>query len=115
MKLGRKQEIFSAHFAILVMVANARPGYSARIDQVSRTIAEAKRLGFEKSLHVRRLAGDLLLFLRGKYLTKTADYAWLGRIWKSFSGDYDEEFLEFCWGGEFGDGNHFSVRHAGRK
>jgi hypothetical protein len=114
-RLGRKQGIFARHFAILVTVANARPGYSVRIDQVARSNEEAKRLGFENSLHCKRLAGDLLLFRDNRYLTKTKDYAWLGAIWKCFTGMYDGELLEFCWGGEFGDGNHFSIRHGRRR
>lgn len=115
MRLGRKQEIFAAHFAILVLIANARPGYSARIDQVTRSPEQAKRLGMQGSLHTQRLAGDLLLFLNGRYLRKTAAYGWLGSIWVAFSGVYDGELLQFVWGGEFSDGNHFSIRHGGRK
>lgn len=115
MTLGKKQGIFARHFAILVTVAWARPGYAARIDQVARSNEEAKRLGFAKSLHCQRLAGDLLLFKDDKYLKKTSDYTWLGELWEAFSGEYAGERLEFCWGGRFADGNHFSIRHRGRR
>lgn len=115
MRLGRKQEIFATHFAILVLIALARPHYEGRIDAVKRSAAEAKRLGMGMSLHRLRLAGDLLLFKRGRYLETTEAYEWLGRIWEGFSGEYEGEYLEFCWGGRFADGNHFSIAHNGRK
>ncbi|GBU21090.1 hypothetical protein R80B4_00979 [Fibrobacteres bacterium R8-0-B4] len=60
----------------------------------------------EKSCHYVRLAIDLNLFKDGKYLTKTADHKPLGEYWESLGGS---------WGGRFGDGNHYSLEHEGRR
>lgn len=58
------------------------------------------------SLHYDRLAIDLNLFRDGKYLTATEDHLPLGRYWEGLGGS---------WGGRFGDGNHYSLEHNGRK
>ncbi len=58
------------------------------------------------SLHKERLAIDLNLFRDGKYLTSTEDHRPLGEYWESLGG---------TWGGRFGDGNHYSITHGGRK
>jgi hypothetical protein len=86
-----------------------------RLGQVTRTKEEAKRLGFEKSLHTVRLAVDINLFRDGKYLRKTADHELLGEFWESLSGEYEGSNLNFCWGGRFNDGNHYSCQHGGSK
>jgi hypothetical protein len=62
--------------------------------------------GHSKSCHKIRLAVDLLLFKDGEYLTKTEDYLPLGEYWKSLGGS---------WGGDFADGNHFSLTHEGMR
>jgi hypothetical protein len=58
------------------------------------------------SLHKQRLAIDLNLFRDGQYLTATEDHRPLGEYWESIGG---------TWGGRFGDGNHYSLEHEGRK
>ena len=60
----------------------------------------------KNSLHYIRLAIDLNLFKNGKYLSKTLDHKKLGEYWESLGGS---------WGGRFGDGNHYSLEHNGRK
>lgn len=60
--------------------------------------------GASKSAHKNRLAIDLNLFKNGKYLTETSDHRPLGEYWKSLGGR---------WGGDWGDGNHYSVNHQG--
>jgi len=87
---------------------------------VSRLIRYAYNLGYELtfgdawardghmdgSLHYIRLAIDLNLFKDGTYLTTTEDHRPLGEYWESIGGS---------WGGRFGDGNHYSLAHNGRK
>jgi len=58
------------------------------------------------SLHYIRLAIDLNLFKDGKWLKETEDHRPLGEYWESIGG---------VWGGRWGDGNHYSLEHNGRK
>jgi hypothetical protein len=62
------------------------------------------------SLHYTRLAIDLNLFIRGVYITRSDDMAWidLGSFWKGLDPSCS-------WGGDFGDANHFSVTFGGRR
>lgn len=62
----------------------------------------------QRSLHFEGLAVDIDLFKDGKYLTSTADHALFGAFWKSLDPDC-------CWGGDFNDGNHYSIAYQGRK
>jgi len=113
MRLGRKQEVFSRAFGLLLQFASFK-GYEIRIGDVSRSMQEAKRLGFANSLHTKRIAADLNLFKDGKYLRRTESHRELGEFWESLSGDYDGHELKFCWGGRFRkpDGNHYSIKHG---
>ena len=54
----------------------------------------------------QRLAIDLNLFRDGKYLTLTSDHAPLGAYWQRLGG---------TWGGDFNDGNHYSLAFNGIK
>jgi hypothetical protein len=60
------------------------------------------------SCHKLRLAQDYNLFLGGKWLDKTPDFEPLGAFWKTLSDDAR-------WGGDWQDGNHFSLEHEGHK
>jgi hypothetical protein len=88
-------------------------GYELTLGEAWRTPEQAQRnaqaeRGIAKSLHVERLAIDLNLFRGGKWLDKSEDHKPLGEYWESLAPD--------CrWGGRFGDGNHYSIEHAGRK
>jgi len=89
---------------------------------ISLLILHARELGYELtsgelydddgtghmpgSLHYIRLAGDLSLFINGKYKSDTESYRPLGQWWESIGG---------TWGGRFSDGNHFSFPHGGKK
>lgn len=68
--------------------------------------------GSEVSLHKERLAIDLNLFTRQNdkwvYLSTTEDHRPLGEWWEALDS-------ECAWGGRFNDGNHYSLRHEGRK
>lgn len=72
---------------------------------------EQQGKGISSSLHCARLAIDLNLFRRGQYLTDTESYRLAGEYWESLSVDG----CRHCWGGHFGDGNHFSIEHNGVK
>lgn len=68
--------------------------------------------GSEVSLHRERLAIDLNLFTKitgeWKFLDKTEDHRVLGIWWENLDPDC-------AWGGRFNDGNHYSLKHEGRK
>ena len=88
-------------------------GYELTFGEAYRSPEEAARLaklglGIAKSLHTQRLAVDFNLFRDGKYLSSTSAHEPLGEWW--------EKQHELCrWGGRFGDGNHYSLEHEGRK
>ena len=111
MKLGSKQELFTEALAILIQVARLR-GFTVRLGEVERSKEEATRKGFAQSNHVRRLAADVHLFRDHRYLSKTSDHEQLGVFWESLTGEYNGQHVEFCWGGRFSDGNHYSIRHG---
>jgi len=62
------------------------------------------------SLHYKRLAIDLNLFVKGRYIRSGSHpaYVELGTFW---SGLHELT----SWGGDFGDANHFSMKHGGRR
>lgn len=77
------------------------------------TYGHAKRcdtclVGRWNSLHKDALALDLNLFKDGRYLTETEDHRPLGEYWESLDPDCS-------WGGHFNDGNHYSLKHGGRR
>lgn len=115
MTLREKQSLFVILIAKLIDHAYA-VGYDMTFGECWRSPEEAVRLakagkGVKNSLHCSRLAIDFNLFLNGKYLTKTEEYADLGLWWEAQSGlNY-----ECVWGGRFNDGNHFSIAYGGRK
>lgn len=65
------------------------------------------------SLHEIGLAADVLLYRNGIYLTRTEDYQVLGEQWEQLGHALG---LDLAWGGRFAkpDGNHFSLRWAGK-
>ena len=91
-------------------------GYELTFGETYRSPEEAARLekagkGIAKSLHTSRLAVDFNLFINGKYQTSSEAYRPLGEWWEAQSTTE----LTCAWGGRFGDGNHFSIAHGGRK
>lgn len=115
MTLRDKQSVFVLLIADLIQHAYSL-GYQLTFGETYRSPEEAARLakaglGIKASLHTQRLAVDLNLFKDGKYLSASNAYRPLGEYWEGQSGtEYD-----CCWGGRFGDGNHFSIAHGGRK
>lgn len=115
LSLREKQSIFVREVADLIQFAT-KEGYEFTFGEAYRSKEEAERLanadkGIKNSLHTVKLAIDLSLFKGGKYLTNTESYRFLGEYWEKKSVDG----LQFCWGGRFNDGNHFSIAHAGKK
>jgi hypothetical protein len=108
--LNQKQWRFAQMVAQLIPKAKEL-GFECALGEAERPQAVAdlyakQGKGISTSLHLIRLAIDLHLFKDGKYLTETEDHRQLGEYWESIGG---------TWGGRFGDGNHYSLAHDGRK
>ena len=136
--LGRKQTLFAALQPLVILHARIRLRRELRLFEFQRDARTARwnsehcrtckqhkghaahqpakrgghrfrAIGIFRTLHRLRLAGDYGLFdATGAYLTKSAQYQALGDYWESL-------VLLAYWGGRFGDGNHLSLRHQGRK
>ena len=112
MTLGQKQRRFSELLGkFLVWIYDN--GYEVTFGEAYRTPEQAalnaqKGSGISNSLHTKRLAVDLNLFIDGEYQTLSSAYKPLGDYWKSLDP-------EASWGGDFKkpDGNHFSLSHEG--
>ena len=98
--LRSKQSLFALLVALLIQKAY-ESGY-----EVTFGDAWARDGHSEGSLHYIRLAIDLNLFKDGEYLDQGDDHQYLGEYWESLGGS---------WGGRWGDGNHYSMEHEGRK
>lgn len=112
MTLGEKQRKFSELVAMLIVWAYANH-YELTFGEAYRTPEQAalnaqKGSGISNSLHTKRLAIDMNLFINGVYQTESEAYRPLGEKWKSLDPDC-------AWGGDFKkpDGNHFSLSHEG--
>lgn len=110
--LGQKQRRFTLLVAKLIEYAYSQ-GYELSFGEAYRTpeqaAANAKSgKGIANSLHCDRLAIDLNLFKDGTYLTSSESHRPLGEFWESLDPNC-------AWGGRFGDGNHYSYMHGGRK
>ncbi len=111
LSVGQKQELFSKLLPRLIDYAHGL-GFEIRLRDLWRTKYQAienERLGVgsRNSLHCKGLAIDLYIRRQGgKILWATEHYRELGEYWESID--------ELCsWGGRFGDGGHFSIRHGG--
>jgi hypothetical protein len=83
--------------------------------ELARRIANNTGSGIRNTLHEWGLAHDFNLFRRNargdwEYVTDGDSPEWrlAGRHWETMGADH-------CWGGRFGDGNHLSISHEGRK
>ena len=99
MTLRQKQSKFVVMIALLITKATAL-GFEMSFGDAYRSVSVP--YGHPNSLHRARLALDLNLYRDGRYLTKTEDHLLLGEYWESIGGS---------WGGRFGDGNHYSLKH----
>ena len=89
-------------------------GYEATIGdgyrdpRVFGEVGEKEGYGRMYSNHKIRLAIDINLFKDGKFLQNTEDHRPIGEYWESLCSDCS-------WGGHFNDGNHYSLKHNGRR
>ena len=112
MTLGEKQRLFASLLPGLIQQALAI-GYEVTLGECWRPPEMAEEYfrqgkGIRKSVHCDKLAIDLNLFKDGRYLEETVDHQALGTWWK-------QQHELCCWGGDWGDGNHYSLEHSGRK
>lgn len=112
MTLGEKQRRFAELVARLITWCYAN-GYELTFGEAYRTPEQAALnaktgAGISNSLHTKRLAIDMNLFVNGEYQQDSAAYKPLGEYWKTLDP-------EARWGGDFSrpDGNHFSLEHEG--
>jgi hypothetical protein len=103
MTLREKQSKFTKMVGELILFAYEN-GYELTLGNAYRSSRDPT--GSRKSLHRKRLAIDINLFIEGKYQRTTRAHEPLGEFWKSIGG---------TWGGDFGDGNHYSLEHRGKK
>lgn len=112
MTIGDKQRLFARLYASLIQHIYLQ-GYECTLDWVYRPPEIAHYyasigIGIRSSLHTVKLAADLNLFKEGVWLRETKDHEQFGEWW--------ERQHDLCrWGGRFGDGNHYSLEHEGRK
>lgn len=115
MTLGEKQRKFTHYVGRLIIWAYEN-GFELTLGDAFRDRRQAQAnaaagIGIADSLHSRRLAIDLNLFINGVYMPKSESYSALGEFWKSLDPDC-------CWGGDFRplqDGGHFSLTDGGIK
>ena len=105
MTVGQKQRFFAKHAARLILKAYEL-GYEVSLGHAFRCID--CHIGRKYSLHKQKLAIDLNLFKDGEYLASTEDHRELGEWW-------EDQHPDFSWGGRFSDGNHYSMKHGGRR
>ena len=112
MTLGDKQRRFTELVGRLIAFAY-KEGFELTFGEAYRTpeqaaLNAAKGSGISNSLHTKRLAVDLQLFIDGVYQTDSEAYKPLGDYWKTLDP-------EAAWGGDFTkpDGNHFSLANDG--
>jgi hypothetical protein len=106
--LSEKQRRFAKMIAEFICWIYEQ-GYEVSIGEVERPAWVARVYhdqgkGTLNSLHTKRLAADLHLFINGTYQTELASHKKLGEEWERRGGS---------WGGRFGDGNHYSLSHEG--
>jgi len=106
MRLRQKQSLHVKLFGQLIQRAyelgyELTWGDAARID---------RRGHMPNSLHYVRLAVDVNLFVDGEWISDGSHPSW------SVLGEYWENLHPLArWGGRFGDANHFSITHGGKK
>jgi len=111
--LGQKQRLMPILLAKLYIFIyeqgyEAALGDALRDERVFGEMGVAMGYGHASSNHKLKLAQDISLYLDGVYLRKTEDHRPIGEYW--------ETLHPLCsWGGHFNDGNHYSLKHNGRR
>lgn len=101
MTLRQKQSKFVKMVVLLITYAHSL-GYEITFGDAYRD--PRVKYGHPQSTHRSRLAIDLNLFIDGKYQQGKTGHDKLGEFWKVLGGS---------WGGDFGDYNHYSLKHGG--
>ncbi len=102
MTLSEKQQKFARMLGMLLHHISTLNGYEVTLGRGHVEGAVVK--SGAPSCHAMKLACDLNLFVGGLYMTTTDSHKPLGKFWKSMGGS---------WGGDFDDGNHYSLKHNG--
>lgn len=114
MTLRQARCLYTRALATLILRASDY-GFDIAFDEVTDRITtkDPTTDHMPGSVHELGLAADLLLYRDGVYLTKTEDYTSLGELWERMGIELG---LPLVWGGRFThpDGNHFSMRWAGK-
>lgn len=106
MRLREKQSLFARLLARLLLRMEMDEGVEYTLGEVERR--ETATHGHTRSLHKKRLAVDVHLFIGGEYQSSTEAHKPYGEWW--------EAQHELCrWGGRFNDGNHYSLAHEGMR
>lgn len=112
MTLSQKQRLFTRLIGQLISYAYAH-SFELTFGDAFRSPEQAainakKGAGIVNSLHTQRLAVDFNLFINSEYITDGSRHKPLGDYWKTLH--------PLCrWGGDWGDGNHYSMEHNGVK
>lgn len=112
--LSQLQRQFTLAVAAFILWAQSQ-GYELTFGEAYRTpeqaaLNAANGTGIANSVHTKRLAIDLNLFIKDFYRTDSEAYRPLGEKWKQLHP-------LARWGGDFAkpDGNHFSFEWEGVK
>ena len=110
MTLSQRQRLFVKLLPRLIDFAYAQ-GYELTLGDAYRdprlhgALGVPLGYGHRNSNHKNRLAQDYNLFKAGVFLQATEDHKPLGEFWKSLH--------PLCrWGGDFNDGNHYSIESS---
>lgn len=111
--LGKKQVRFSSMIPGLIAKAlelygDVRLGDLFRDPRLHGAMGVKLGYGHKNSCHKLKLAIDLNRVKDGILMGATSDHKELGEWWEAQGKDH-------CWGGRFGDGNHYSISHNGYK
>lgn len=115
MSLSTKQQEFTRCVSQLINFATAQ-GFGLTFGDAYRDKRAHGEFGVKRgysaasSVHKKRLAVDLNLFVDSKYITNgnCEEYKLLGQAWERMHPDAR-------WGGRFNDANHFSFEYNGFK
>jgi D-alanyl-D-alanine carboxypeptidase-like protein len=111
-ELGEKQRLFAKLVGDLLQHIYLE-GYECTLDWVYRPPEVAQYyaslgIGIRNSLHILKLAIDLNLFRNDVWLRSSDEHRPIGEWW-------EKQHILCRWGGRWGDGNHYSLEHEGRK